>query len=406
MKLLVLEDERFSCQSCTSCCRNWYVDLVPGEPEKITGLQWPAGDPLSGIEPIVRHGGMNMLARSSNGACIFLNESNGYCRIQEQFGVDAKPLGCRIFPFQISPTFEGQASVLGRMDCPTVRKNLGALHSDSLTDLRNYAERIGPMRGFDERECRGLNRNQMEAVCQFIGTMIGGFATDSQRAIFILYLCDLLAATKPSEIGRTELAQIFPRLKKIVEGVTASSWRRPGFLTRLVFRAQLGLYLRRDEDALTGRVGRIGRPLALTKVIFGFGNFQKLGLANKPGSVSKAKLFRPMPQPHDPAVFALFWRVVRNRLDSFQFMGVANGGRDFLEGLRSLALLYPLVLATAKYSAMSQNSSQINVEDVDYAITAIEHSYGRSPVLNLPVMRGNERFLQDLDRFAKLTQNM
>ena len=41
--------------------------------------------------------------------------------------------------------------------------------------------------------------------------------------------------------------------------------------------------------------------------------------------------------PDDPGVFALYWRLVRIRLESFQFMGLANDGRNFLAGLRSLA---------------------------------------------------------------------
>src|SRR4051794_37822823 len=130
MKLQVLADERFSCRSCTSCCRSWFVELMPGEEEGIVGLRWPAGDALEGARPILKHGGKTLLARRGDGACLFLNEKNGLCRIHEEFGEEAKPLGCRVFPYQIAPTFKGEATVIGRFDCPTVRKNEGKLHSE------------------------------------------------------------------------------------------------------------------------------------------------------------------------------------------------------------------------------------------------------------------------------------
>ena len=51
----------------------------------------------------------------------------------------------------------------------------------------------------------------------------------------------------------------------------------------------------------------------------------------------------------------MVWRLVRNKLESYSFLGVADGNRDFLVGLRSLALLYPLTLAAAKHHAAAQS---------------------------------------------------
>src|SRR4051794_18782344 len=121
MKLTVVQGENFSCHSCTNCCRDWHVELLSGEAEQISGLAWGADDPLHGANVLMRHGGKTFLAHRANGACVFLNEANGRCRIHEQFGAEKKPLGCRLFPFQITPTFGSEASVTARFDCPTVR---------------------------------------------------------------------------------------------------------------------------------------------------------------------------------------------------------------------------------------------------------------------------------------------
>jgi lysine-N-methylase len=330
MKLTVLQNENFTCQSCTLCCRSWYVELIAGEEERTRDLRWPAGDPLIGKDPIFKHGGKTYLARRADGACLFLNDANGLCRIHEQFGAANKPLGCRVFPFQISPTFKGEASVLGRMDCPTIRKNVGAPYTEEVSNLRRYASQINLSNIFDEQLTCGLSREQIEAVCEFILTLMNGFARDDQRALFIIYFCHWLGQQDIAHLDRASLAQIFPQLKQLVETATSAPVKRPNAFQRFAFRTLLGLYLRRDEDVLNGRASRIGRMLALTNIIFGGGSFHSLGVAHRAGKLRRARLFKQPLEPRDTTTFALFWRMIRNRLESFQFMGERNSHRNFL----------------------------------------------------------------------------
>src|SRR4051794_18388731 len=120
MKLRVLDNENFSCHSCTNCCRDWHVELLPGEAQRLEQLAWAAGDPLVGAKVLFEHAGKTFVAHRTDGSCVFLNLDNGRCRIHEQFGAEVKPLGCRLFPFQITPTFAGEASITGRYDCPSI----------------------------------------------------------------------------------------------------------------------------------------------------------------------------------------------------------------------------------------------------------------------------------------------
>jgi lysine-N-methylase len=407
MKLTVLPGENFSCRSCTNCCRSWFVELMPGERERIEKLPWPADDPARKTKIFLEHSGKTYLARRSDGACLFLNESNNLCRIHEQFGFDAKPIGCRVFPFQIAPTFKDQATVIGRFDCPTVRQNLGAPHTDAVQELKRYTNQLGVVSpGFDEWTSSGLEPEQISDVSEFIVTLMNGFATDEQRVIFIAFLCDVLAKTAPYDVDRVSLAKVFPGLKQLVEATTLTPVRPPNWFHRMAFRTLLGLYLRRDEDVLNGRAGRMSRVIALIKIILGGGSFRDLGLAHPPGKLRRARLFKPSAKSSDPALLGLFWRMIRNRLESFQFMGPANNNRNFLGGLRSLALLYPLVLAAAKYNAANRGASSIELEDVDYAVMAIEHSFGRLAVLNQPFTRRLENLLLDQKHFARLVRSI
>ena len=408
MKLVVLEGEKFSCHSCTNCCRDWHVELMPGEAERIVKLKWDTGDPLSGGKPLLEHAGRSFLAHKENGACRFLNETNGRCRIHEKFGMQAKPAGCRLFPFQITPTFKGEASVTARFDCPTVRKNEGSPHESSLPELRRLAGEVGVSdgEGFDDLTRCLLDREQITGVTDFVLTLMGAFARDDQRAVFIFVVCDWLHATDVRELTRPALVEAYPRLIEEMERLTSGPVRPPAWIHRLAFRSLLSLYLRRDEDVLNNRASRLSRTLATAAVVLGGGSFQKLGLSHPAGRVRDARLFSPSHFPHNPAVFPLFWRVIKVRLESYQFMGRGNHGRNFLEGLRSLALLYPLVMATAKYRAASRGGEALETQDVEYGVATIEHSFGRMPILNEPLARQLLSVLMERDAFVRLARSI
>jgi Fe-S-cluster containining protein len=400
VQLQVLQDERFSCQSCANCCREQYVELFAGEPERIAALPWPKTDPLHGLMPMGRHGGRIYLAHRPDGSCVFLNQSNRLCRIHEQFGAEAKPMACRIFPFQITPTFAGEASVSARYDCPTIRANQGSPHADALPLLQRYTGKWPEPDGFSDATCCHLDRDQISAVADFLTTMLGAFKRNDQKVMFIAYLCDVLSTTAADELDRPALASVFAPLKLEIDAISTGNQSKPGLLHRMAFRTLLALHLRRDEDVLDGRDGRLSRVVAMTAFVFGFGSFRGLGLYHPPGSLQRAGLFNPAAPAPDAESFALFWRWIGNKLQAFQFMGHANGNRDFLNGLRSLTLAYPLVVAAARHHAASRNSAAIEAADVDYAVAAIDHSFGRTSVVSGKFLRSIEMLL--LERSALL----
>jgi lysine-N-methylase len=407
MKLRVLPELRFTCSACGQCCYGWHCQLMPGEVEKVNKLVWPTGDPMQEVQFVLNHAGKQFLAKAADTGCVFLNRSNGLCRIHEQFGADAKPLGCRVYPYQIVPTFAGEVTVTGRYDCPTIRANAGTRYSDSLDEITQYAKRMDLPSGFNEAACRPFKKDQIEAIGEFADTLMAGFGRGDQRALFILFLCEWLQQLDPAQVDRMTLASGFGELKKRVESASAEPPRRPGLLARLAFRTLLGLYLRRDEDMLNRKAGRGRRLLSMVAIVFGFGSFAGLGLVHPKGQMRRARLFRSGITPPDLAVFDLHWRMVHAKLGSLQFMGLANRGRDFLTGLRTLALLYPLVLAAAKYRAANRDGgATVDASDVDYAVSVIEHSYGRSALLAQRFARSLERFLLDRNVLVQLVRSV
>jgi Fe-S-cluster containining protein len=406
MKLRVLPDERFSCRSCTNCCRDFYIELTGEEEDRLLNLNWANDDPLKGAKVLRKHGGKTFMAHKSDGSCVFLNPANGLCRIHETFGGEVKPVACQLYPFQIVPTFDGEGTVTTRYDCPTVRKNEGANLSDSLPTLKKYAGKLHLPDGFDERICRGFDGDQIEAIGEFAATLIAGFDQNDQRALFLAYLCRWLGTINPSTLDRAALAGVFSGLKEQVHSATASPAKRLGIMHRFAFRTLLGLYLRRDEDILNRRAGRFGRAIAMIAFVFGFGGFAGLGIHHPRGKLRAARLFRPANSPPDTGLFSLHWRMIRVKLESLQFIGVANRGRDLITGMQSLALLYPLVMACAKFHRAGRGGESIEEKDVDYAVAAIEHSFGRSAVLAQSFVRVIESFLLEESAFIRLVRTI
>ena len=403
MKLSVLPNERFSCNGCTNCCRYWWhIEVLPGERERIERQKWTPELRPPG-EWFTTRGERTYLAHRPDGACVFLNEQTGRCTIHTTFGGTIKPLGCQLYPFQISPTFPGEATVTTRHDCPTVRQNQGAPHAEELPTLRKFAAELHLGAAFTDLTCCNLSRDQITAVVEFISTLMNGFGRDEQRAIFIAWLADWISTLSVDQLDRAALAQTFGPLKQMIEAATSEPVKRPGLIARFAFRALLALYLRRDEDVLDGRASRFGRMIGMLKIVLGFGSFRGLGVQHPAGSLGMAKLFRGA---SDHPRFELLWRVIRTKLESFQFMGQANGSKDFLEGLRSLAMLQPLTLAAARYAAGNRGATSIEEQDIDYAVGAIEHSFGRQAVLKQGFVRSIDKLLMDHDQFVRLARSL
>jgi hypothetical protein len=69
-------------------------------------------------------------------------------------------------------------------------------------------------------------------------------------------------------------------------------------------------------------------------------------------------------------------------------------------------LLFPLIAAVAKYSAANRNSPKIEMDDVDFAVNVIEHSFGRLAILKYSWMQSIEKLLMAPKTFTRLVRNI
>jgi hypothetical protein len=161
-ELRILEGSRFSCVTCGESCRS--MKLGPLLPEDVTRLQeldWsgtgrdpsqffidPDGEPVN-IDDWA--GSCELFLRRTESArggrqCQFLREDN-LCDVHARFGMAAKPLMCRVFPWFFRATPTGMAVGMRIGDClssprSSVLQPVGE-QRDELLGLLNEVFEIG-----------------------------------------------------------------------------------------------------------------------------------------------------------------------------------------------------------------------------------------------------------------------
>lgn len=388
-KAVHVADSHFSCTSCGECCRRWHVHTPPEEKRRLEALAWAPEDQLP--KTITTHiAGHDYLAHTDNGACIFLEQSTNMCRIHGRFGYDAKPLGCKVYPYNIVSTFPGRYSVLGRFDCPAIRANHGPPLRQDLPAIRHFIQRMHFKSGFDAEILDGLlegtittinealfhqllDRHALSTPARFTGAVLAARRLEHLGAAFLNNSDAPLAKLIPS---------LFERVRQDQAALT------PRRLTRFEAARFLGLlsaYLRRDEEMIGRGLGaRLTRTLAMAGMLFGHVNPRHLG-AEHPNARLTSRLLFTRPVDDSGLDWKPYYDLLRVRLQAYQYFGPANYNLSLFTGLRSLFFTFPLVLATAKWAALARDPDrcQLTADDLDYAIGAIDHSFGRSALLQM-----------------------
>lgn len=382
---------QFSCGQCTMCCRSFIVPLEPGEAESVNALGWPEGDPLRGARVVETSGGRSSLAHVPGGACVFLDERRSLCRIHERFGAERKPLACRVYPYNLAAVQPGEVTVARRHDCPTVRANAGAPCEADGAALKRYAAALGlgAGPGYDLAARAGLEWRTVEKIVAFVERSLDRFERPADRATFLVYVADWLASLGATFLDLADLDRILPPLvERMRTQMAAAVAGPPAASTRIRFRGLLALYLRRDVDVIAGRASRVTRALAGAAFVMGRGTLRGLGLAHPPAPVGAARILEAPPTDVAPGLLSPLWAFVSEMLRAHLFFGPPSSGHDLFGGLRALGLVYPLVVALARTSRAGRSGpGPVDAADVDYAVGAIAHAFGRAPVLETRLAR-------------------
>lgn len=141
IRILLPPGFRFECRECGKCCHRWNFRV---DPDTYSSLQkTPFWDEMKTKFPgheiirFVEESGTAFMEKV-DGACILFE--NNLCTIHKELGYDAKPLGCRRFPFFFTETPGGIFTGLSYV-CPSVRDNTGLPIEEYLPLLQELASK-------------------------------------------------------------------------------------------------------------------------------------------------------------------------------------------------------------------------------------------------------------------------
>jgi Fe-S-cluster containining protein len=100
----------FQCTRCGNCCFSWPVPVTDEDVERIARVTG-VGDSGELFRPLVSKSTRlsaysHTLEKGADGRCQFLTTDN-FCRLHAEFGPQAKPSMCQLFPYTFTPTPSG-----------------------------------------------------------------------------------------------------------------------------------------------------------------------------------------------------------------------------------------------------------------------------------------------------------
>ncbi len=406
---LNVPDRRYDCIDCGRCCRDWHVELSPSEVERLRNLSWKSAD-LPDTRT-VRMRGKTFIAHRDDGSCIYHDVQKNRCMIHAEFGYAAKALGCRLYPFNLAADGAGCVSVAGRFDCPAIRKNEGKPLIRRKNEFLSFAKELGVQSiEADALDLDGLKPSKadeiIDALLRFIVTndtipvvhklILGQQAIARIRGLTVDFINDM------------DMSEIFTSFfVRLTQDHEIDKPRRLGGLEQARFLSLLLSFLRRDEERLgNGMGGRRNRMMALFRVFKGKMDLCNLGHEYPKLAMSRKHYFSIPILDADELPGEVAVDLIEHRLRTRQFFGPSTYNRRFFFGLQSLFMLGGLALALAKWLAIArQGGSQpcrITADDFDAATGAIDHPYGRSPLLGMGFMNTLQRQVCTADAFKRI----
>lgn len=408
MRLSVLPpNQNFTCHSCTHCCRTYIVTVTDEERERLLRQGWAEklNQPADKLFQRIDAGGGRekwRLGHDESGACLFLSE-NGLCRIHAEFGENAKPIECQIYPFTFVQT-GNRVRVNLRFACPSVAGNRGKPIGEQQRALERLAHRFladagKPSSPVLQRDIT-LGWDQTDAIAQaFIAAIADESLDFTARMLCASQLLEVLRHL-PSAKRLNDFSHYRQRL---AEGIKAEGYRRlkPKHGTRVMFRQLAAIYAKKE-----GSESGWSNFISALSFIAGKGELPQL----QP-HLPKAR-FEDLERPIgslDSESIELLTRFYRVKLSSLAFFGSAHFGYTVIEGLGALLLTYPLILYFARWFAREREApsrerqrEDLTLPSVSQAVQLIDAAYGYRRALTLRAQRKRVELLTQEGALSRL----
>ena len=122
----------FECSQCARCCRGWRIHVDPQTAQSLQST--PFRKQLEVKE------GRTFARKDAQENCSFLTPQQ-LCQLHAELGAEAKPGGCRQFPFRLTRTPDGVFAGTS-FSCPSIQANQGRPLATYQSELEALAETL------------------------------------------------------------------------------------------------------------------------------------------------------------------------------------------------------------------------------------------------------------------------
>lgn len=360
--------EHWDCHSCGHCCRGTTVVLDEQDRERLQSLTWEGGwrgGPMMVREALL--GGATVLAKQADGRCVFLSDE-GRCRIHEEFGSEAKPAVCRMFPFQLVP-LQRQTNLTLNYGCPSAARAQGEPVQTKLRSL----QKSGLLDRFmaTAKDPPPISKRGRRPWPDFllVAKVLTRLTTDPsvplvRRLAHGLHFCDLLNKCQLNKLDNSafrELLQLLEQSAQANVGEVFADRKPPSASTGLLFR-QVAVHFVRSHPRfpLTASGGRW--PLLKATCCFARGR----GALPAIHPEFQARTFHDLEQamgPLSPQVMAPLERLFVSQATSLHY-AVLSSSQSLVTSYRALVFGMPMALWLLRLFANGQPNEDHMVDVV------------------------------------------
>jgi lysine-N-methylase len=394
--------QNWSCHGCTDCCRGALLIKISAEEKaRLEKQNWTRESGVNPDEMIVSERGYFRLGHQSDGACVFLDPA-GRCRIHARFGDGAKPLACRLYPLAIHPM--GDKVVVGiRFSCPSAAENRGHPLANRRAEIQKLAREVVP-KDFQPGPPPSVATERGDYwndFLRFVKWLEASMIGDAPMALKLVRTLHWLGAVENGRLdqitggGADEILEaLFNNAREKVPALPENF--APSRFGRVFFRSAV---FERARTVTIGDMSAAGRyRLKMLQAVVRFVVATKRTPALPPhlAGVEFAAI-ENFPGKLSPASEEMLTRFFRVKIQSLHFTGAAFHNAPLIEGFRSLALLYPIIIWLARWQAVSARRETFSDEVVTRAVSMVDYHHGYSPYL-----RWRIRLLAQRNDIAKL----
>ncbi|HUS39411.1 MAG: YkgJ family cysteine cluster protein [Pirellulales bacterium] len=377
--------ERWDCHSCGNCCRGSIIPLDEDDLAKLRDQDWESHPDFRSLNIIERTGvlsGSFQLARRDDGSCVFLTEE-GMCRIHQDHGEQAKPLVCRMFPFQAVPLGDF-AYLTTRRICPSAAADLGrplSEHRRAATRLLRQG-RLAPRSGRPPMITKRF-RGDWEAflsVTEAVQRLVGDQRYPLvRRLVHMMNFCEQLESCRPQKVKASAFNELIAMLESSAtedDGQIFQDRQPPKGAAPMLFRQAAAEYLRLHPGCLGTSPRSQRRHLSAAALAFvkGKGTVPELQLTfptttfealERPIGMLEVEVNRPL--------LAYFQTTTASR--EYAILGRKRWA--LVDSCYALALTFPVALWMLRFACGARPPTPADTIDI---ISCLDRGQGYAPL--------------------------